>query len=249
MIRDVSRSYRLAIKETVYHFVGYKPTTNEIDVLKAEGTWNNDWDASMELIKRHKKKEALDKELPIQSELVRVFSNFYFGGDPDGNSKDWKGYICNEPLLIKNNFFNSLTQKGFSWGFLSGAERPSAKFILEDRLGLKDPPLIAMEDAPSKPDPTGLLRIAQSLLKQELGKEAPVIAYLGDTVADVLTVKNAQKRMPNQLFKSLAVAPPHLHGESKKEERKAYERQLKCAGTDIILSCTEDLIQYSEFIS
>ena len=52
VIRDVSESYRLAVKKTVYSFCGWEPSSLDIDNLKNEGIWNNDWDLTLELIKR-----------------------------------------------------------------------------------------------------------------------------------------------------------------------------------------------------
>ena len=107
---------------------------------------------------------------------------------------------------MQQDFFSALSTQGWGWGFVSGAEPPSARYVLEQRLGLQQPPLIAMGDAPDKPDPTGLLRLAQQLQANPNGS----VAYLGDTVADVRTVLNARARDPQRHWLSLAVAPPHL---------------------------------------
>ena len=50
VIRDVGGSYRRAIVETVHHYSGVRPHAASIDALKAEGCWNNDWEASLELL-------------------------------------------------------------------------------------------------------------------------------------------------------------------------------------------------------
>ena len=249
VIRDVGKSYRLAIQETVYHFSLWRPTIKDIDELKTEGIWNNDWDASLELIKRYcKKKETQKRLIPSRDNLIEVFNGFYFGGDPNGDINSWKGFIKNEPLLINKEFFNTLTDKGFLWGFISGAEPPSAKFVLETRLCLHNPPLIAMGDAPDKPDPTGLIQLAVQLIGGSLGKDVPPIFYIGDTVADVLTVVNAQNKIPNQKFISFAISPPHLHGEESKSARLRYETMLRNAGAEMILQSLNDLTTqiYSE---
>ena len=52
VIRDVAGSYRRALQETVAHYSGWRPDASDIDRLKAEGSWNNDWDASLELLRR-----------------------------------------------------------------------------------------------------------------------------------------------------------------------------------------------------
>ena len=245
MIRDVGGSYRRALAETVHHYTAaagaaWRPDAATIDALKAEGRWNNDWEASLELLRRRGLGRPGQAPLPAFEALVEVFSGFYFGGDPSGDPAAWQGFIGSEPLLVQPAFFEQLSGAGLTWGFVSGAEPPSARFVLERRLGLQSPPLIAMGDAPDKPDPTGLLALADRLLRTEggggLGAGAPPVAYLGDTVADVLTVVNARQACPQQRFVALAVAPPHLHGDP--AARATYEAKLRDAGADQVLSST-----------
>lgn len=240
VIRDVSASYRRAIVETVHHYGGKRPEPAAIDALKGEGCWNNDWLASLELLRR-----LGHAPLPSLEALIEVFEAFYFGGDPAGDPSLWRGFIGDEPLLVEPAFFAELAAAELAYGFVSGGEPPSCRFVLETRLGLNDPPLIAMGDAPDKPDPTGLLRLANRLANQlagaRLGGGAPPVAYLGDTVADVLTVHRARAQCPGQRFLSLAVAPPHLHGQP--EARLAYETKLLEAGADAVLPGTAMLLE------
>ena len=240
MIRDVGGSYRRAIVETVHHYSGVRPAAEAIDALKAEGCWNNDWEASLELLRRG---GAAAAALPAFDDLVAVFNGFYFGGDPEGDPADWRGFIGDEPLLVESAFFDALSDAGVAWGFVSGAEPPSARFVLQRRLGLADPPLIAMGDAPDKPDPTGFLRLAGALIGSGgLGPDAPPVAYLGDTVADVLTVQQARRQLPAQSFLSLAVAPPHLHSQEAAERRGPYEARLLEAGADAVIPATDQVL-------
>ena len=254
MIRDVGGSYRRAIVETVHHYSGWRPEPAQIDSLKSEGCWNNDWEASLELLRRHGSNSSSASsgnrasshhpppfELPGFEELVATFCGFYFGGDPEGDPAAWGGFIGSEPLLVSPDFFAALKAAGIAWGFVSGAEPPSARFVLERRLGLVDPPLIAMGDAPDKPDPTGLLRLADRLLHPE-HQAAATIAYLGDTVADVHTVVAARRRRPELRLLSLAVAPPHLQAPGLVEARAAYEQNLRDAGADHILASTGEAL-------
>ena len=243
VIRDVGASYRRAVVETVHHYSGTRPDPAAIDALKAEGRWNNDWEASLELLRRAGLGQADPFPLPAFEALVEVFNGFYFGGDPEGDPAAWRGFIGNEPLLVERPFFDGLTGAGVAWGFVSGAEPPSARYVLEQRLGLMAPPLVAMGDAPDKPDPTGLLRLAHRLAGP-LGQDAPPVAYLGDTVADVLTVQRARQERPDQRFWSLAVAPPHLHLPGRESERAHYEAQLMAAGADAVIPATAQVHQH-----
>ena len=246
VIRDVGGSYRRALSETVHHYSGYRPSTAEIDALKGEGLWNNDWEASLELLRR----QGSNAPLPTFDEIVAIFTEAYFGGDPNGDPSSWKGFIGNEPLLVPANFFTRLSEAGFAWGFVSGAEPPSCRFVLEQRLGLVDPPLIAMGDAPDKPNPQGLLQIARRLLDRhqapDLGPLAPPVAYLGDTVTDVVTLMRARQEVPQQRWLSLAVAPPHLHNAEAQSAREQYEQLLREAGAERILASTSAVIDAME---
>ena len=254
VIRNVSGSYRRAIQATVRHFSGWEPETAAIDALKGEGLWNNDWEASLELLRRHRQSPSApgppgaegrpQRRLPPLEEVAEVFGGFYFGGDPCGSPALWQGFIREETLLVDRSFFADLSAAGMAWGFVSGAEGPSARFLLEERLGLRHPPLVAMDDAPQKPDPTGLLALAERLAAeggQTLGPQAPPVAYLGDTVADVETVRRARRQRPDQRFLALAVSPPHLHAPERTLQRRDYEQQLLAAGADHLLSHTAEL--------
>ena len=100
-----------------------------------------------------------------------------------------------------------------------------------------------MGDAPGKPNPTGLILLASQLLNSPLGHGVPPVAYIGDTVADVLTIKKAKEFIPDQRFISLAIAPPHLHRKESRSKRKAYEKDLKVAGADYILSTIDQVFE------
>ncbi|KGF85590.1 TIGR01548 family HAD-type hydrolase [Prochlorococcus marinus] len=241
VIRSVENSYRLSLKKTVYKFSGWEPNYIDIDNAKNEGIWNNDWDLSLELIKRCIKRDNLKLKIPPREKIVKCFEKFYFGGDPNKDSKYWSGFITNEELLVDKKFFDSLQSNGIIWGFVSGAESASAKFVLEKRVGLKSPPLVSMGDAPDKPNPKGFIELSKKLLGNKLGPSNIPIAYVGDTIADINTVINARKEIPSQKFISIGIAPPHLHLDSRLIERNSYETNLRNAGADLILNSINDL--------
>ncbi len=249
VVRDVSGSYRRAIADSVEYFTvgAYRPTQLDIDQLKSEGIWNNDWEASQEFIYRYFETQGQSREqLQLDyNTIVAFFQSRYRGPDPD----NWTGYICNEPLLLQPNYLEQLTLAGISWGFFSGATRASATYVLEKRLGLKSPVLVAMEDAPSKPDPTGLLATVRLLdspsttggaLEQDKSVDkSTIIVYAGDTVADMYTVEKARLAQPHRTWIGVGVLPPHVL--ETPARRHAYAQTLLAAGASIVISNIEEL--------
>ncbi|ARV57461.1 imidazoleglycerol-phosphate dehydratase [Nostocales cyanobacterium HT-58-2] len=245
VVRDVSGSYRRAIADTVEHFTqgAYRPTPLDIDQLKSEGVWNNDWEASQELIYRYFETHQISREqLQLDyNAIITFFQSRYRGPDPH----NWTGYICNEPLLLHSRYLEDLTKAEIAWGFFSGATRGSATYILEKRLGLESPVLIAMEDAPGKPDPTGLfatVRILESLHSQEKGqyidKSTPIV-YVGDTVADMYTVEKARLQEPSRTWIGVGVLPPHV--QQIVARRDAYATRLLDAGASMVFTNVQHL--------
>ena len=239
VIRDVGRSYRRAIADTVKHFTGgtFCPTLADIDELKSEGVWNNDWEASQELVYRYfegqgKKREDIDLDY---QKLVAFFQARYRGVDEN----NWNGYICSEPLLISSSYFEGLTEAGLFWWFFSGAMRPEIAYVLERKLGLSSPVVVGMEDAPGKPDPTGLLAVVEELEKRHgLPENLPVI-YAGDTVGDLYTVQNARQQRPLRTWVGVGVLQPHV--QENDERQYVYLGKLLEAGAKVVLNSIEEL--------
>ncbi len=242
VIRDVGGSYRLALADTVEEFTdgGYRPTEVEIDTLKGEGIWNNDWEAAQELIYRYFEQRGQDRStsnLDYQK-IVAYFQTKYRGTDPI----DWNGYICNEPLLTTPEYFDSLTAANMPWGFFSGATRGSANYVLERRLGLNAPVLVAMEDAPGKPNPQGLFMVVEQLvtISPNIDEKMPLI-YVGDTVADMYTIGKAKSTETKRQLFAVGIIPPHVQGDRIQE----YTASLIEAGANIVLNNVKDLMPES----
>ncbi|MDM3844330.1 MAG: TIGR01548 family HAD-type hydrolase [Aphanizomenon gracile PMC638.10] len=237
VIRDVSGSYRRAISDTVEHFTSqaYRPTPTDIDNLKSEGIWNNDWEASQELIYRHFVSQGQQREqLQLDYEdIITYFQSRYRGTD----SENWNGYICHEPLLAQPSYFQELTQSGIAWGFFSGATRLSANYVLEKRLGLQSPILIAMEDAPGKPDPTGLFATINIL--ENGNNQKQTVVYVGDTVADMHTVEKAKAIDNSRIWLGVGVLPPHVQETTAVSE--AYTQKLIQAGAKLVFKNVQEL--------
>ena len=238
-MRDVGGSYRRALADTVEQFTAfaYRPTQADIDQLKSEGVWNNDWEASQELIYRYFEAQGQPRShrmLDYQA-IVAFFQSRYRGPDP----QNWTGYICHEPLLLQPSYLEQLTADGIPWGFFSGATKGSATYVLEKRLGLHSPVLIAMEDAPGKPDPTGLLATVRQLEQRSNADSSIPVIYVGDTVADIYTVQKARSLHPNRCWIGVGILPPHV--QETIERRDAYANTLKAAGAAVIFSNVQEL--------
>ncbi|WP_310484385.1 TIGR01548 family HAD-type hydrolase [Chamaesiphon sp. VAR_48_metabat_403] len=241
VIRDVGNSYRRALADTVAEFTNgaFRPTAIDIDKLKGEGIWNNDWEGSQELIYRYFESQGQPRsQLPLNYDsaeptlyerIVAYFQTKYRGTDP----VDWNGYICDEPLLASREYFNSLTAAGIPWGFFSGATSGSASYILHRRLGLTAPVLVAMEDAPGKPDPTGLFMVMEQLSASQKLAENHSIVYVGDTVADMHTIVNARTKQPDRHFIGVGVLPPHILADASQIDN--YRHSLLQSGAAIAI--------------
>ncbi|MBC8122451.1 MAG: TIGR01548 family HAD-type hydrolase [Gemmatimonadaceae bacterium] len=226
VIRDVAGSYRRALMDTVEHFSAgrFRPTMADIDALKAEGRWNNDWHCALELLRRYRVQPAV--ALPDLDDLIAFFQSRYFGEQPDYRD----GYIAGEPLLATAEHFTILGTAGVHWGFVSGAERASALYILVDQLGLTNPPLVAMGEAPDKPNPAGLFKL------RALFEYPQQIFYLGDTVADMHTVQQARTLDTQRRYRAIGVLPPHILAVQTDEPERveSYCDQLRVAGAEAV---------------
>lgn len=239
VIRDVGNSYRKAIADTVEHFTdgAWRPTMEDLDHLKSEGIWNNDWEASQELIYRYF--EAMDKNRDqvalSYDRLVQFFQERYRGKHPEL----FDGYIANEPLLASPDYFQQLQENQLHYGFFSGATRGSAEFVLKHRLKLDNPVLVAMEDAPSKPDPTGMFAAIAQLATTADDSHYPPVFYLGDTVADMYTVTKAKEQQPERNWLAIGILPPHVQTTAIRQAD--YAQKLMAAGAEVVLSNVEKL--------
>ncbi|MEM7595559.1 MAG: TIGR01548 family HAD-type hydrolase [Cyanobacteria bacterium P01_A01_bin.83] len=231
VIRDVGNSYRKAIADTVEYFTGgaWRPTMEDLDNLKSEGIWNNDWEASQELTYRYF--EAVDKtreEIGLDYErIVEFFQERYRGKNPE----QFDGYIADEPLLVSLDYFQQLNDNQMGYGFFSGATRGSAEYVIKQRLKLDNPVLVAMEDAPSKPDPTGMFAAIAQIEAQSSNVPA---FYLGDTVADMYTVVKAREIQPERNWIGVGILPPHVQTSSTRQAD--YAQKLMSAGAEVVLS-------------
>lgn len=236
VVRNVGGSYRRAIMDTVEHYTegAYRPSSSDIDQIKAEGIWNNDWKLSQEMAERYWQGQGKDRaEVGLDYDAVVEFFQAKYRGP---ESAPFTGYIKDEPLLMGQDYLQGLSQAGIAWGFFSGATRGSASFVLEQRLGLPGPLLVAMGEAAEKPEPGGLFQVSETLAAG--ATDLPVI-YAGDTVADMHTVRNAKAQRPEGRWYAVGVLPPHVQETEARAE--AYVAVLKAAGADVVVANIETL--------
>ena len=240
VLRDVGGSYRRAIADTVEHYTNgqYRPTLEDIDTLKSEGVWNNDWKASEVLIHRYFEGKGEPIPSATYEEITDYFQKQYRGPDTE-NPDQWTGYISNEPLLVDKDYLRSLADSGIPYAFFSGATRGSASFVLQRRIGLEHPILIAMEDGPGKPDPTGLMAAVKQVEAQQSIQQSLPVIYAGDTAADMKTVIAATERFPERQWLAIGILPPHAQ---KNDEYKAdYAKKLTAAGAVTVLDSVKNI--------
>ncbi len=248
VVRDVTGSYRRAIADTVEQFTNqaYRPSQADIDAIKSEGIWNNDWEASQELIYRYFESVGQQQVSAMADQKVRsliqidynALVDFFQSRYRGTNSQQWNGYICHEPLLLQLSYLEQLSAANIPWGFFSGAPHAEAAYVLERRLGINSPVLIAMEDAPGKPDPTGLILAVQQLEQIHQANVATPVVYVGDTVADMYTVTQARVKVSRTVI-GVGILPPHL--QATPERRDDYAAKLLAAGASVIFSNVQEL--------
>jgi len=196
VLADVSASYREAIRKTAEKYIGRIISDIEIERLKDEGGFNNDWKLTFELIKRNVK---LNSNITYE-EVKGEFQERYLG-------KNNSGLISNENLILNIDVIEKLSKK-FSLGIITGRPKEEAEFFLKKN-GIYNyfNTIICKEDVGlnEKPDPFGIL-----LALKELAETASNAIYLGDTVDDMAASTSAG-------VVGLGVIPPYASDKEKME--------------------------------
>jgi len=196
VLADVSSSYREAIKKTAEKYLGRTISDHEIQLLKDEGGFNNDWKLTFELIKRDVKVNSNITYEEVKSE----FQERYLG-------KNNSGLICNEKLILSIDVIEELSKK-YSLGITTGRPKEEAEFFLKKN-GIYNyfNTIICKEDVGlnEKPDPLGII-----LALKELAAAPSSAIYLGDTVDDMTASASAG-------VVGLGVVPPYATDKEKLE--------------------------------
>lgn len=187
---DVTNSYRQAIFKTVNSLLeNQKITIEDINAIKKISGFNNDWDASYELI-RLKSLSILKKDFPKYAKplnaktksskkyknIVDVFQRFYLN------------LRSEEELIINKQLLQNIIDKKIKLGIATSRPRTEAlfaikQFNLENYFDSKY--IVAQEDArKEKPFPDPLLET-----QKRMAVKNPI--YVGDTINDYLAAKSA----------------------------------------------------------
>ncbi len=196
VLADVSSSYREAIKKTAEKYLGRIISNHEIQLLKDEGGFNNDWKLTFELIKRDVKANS---DITYE-EVKSAFQERYLG-------KNNSGLISNEKLILNIDVIEEL-RKEYALGIATGRPKEEAEFFLQ-KYGIYNyfKTIICKEDVGlnEKPDPLGII-----LALKELAAAPSSAVYLGDTVDDMAASTSAG-------VVGLGVVPPYATEKEKLE--------------------------------
>ena len=185
---DVTDSYRETIRQTVRHFTGREVTREQIQDLKNQGGWNDDWMLSHHLIRESGGTAEFQ-------DVVDYFQAIFHG------SNGTPGLILRERWLAGQGLFERLAAR-FDLAVFTGRQRWEAEVTL-NRFWTAEAFrwIVGMTDVEKlKPAPDGLLKI------RELSG-AP-LWYVGDTVDDARSARAA-----GAPFVGIAAPANPRHGE------------------------------------
>lgn len=170
---DVSGSYRRAIAATVAALAGagIEPVTEaEIQSMKDAGGYNNDWDLSLELLRRR------GVDVPREA-VIAAFNRLYHGENGDGLRRTER-WLLPPPAL-------AAWRRRYRLAIFTGRPRGEAETALREfGVAAAFECCLGLEDvARGKPAPDGLLALAQRF--------GPLAAFLGDTVDDAASARDA----------------------------------------------------------
>jgi HAD superfamily phosphatase len=168
---DVSDSYRETIARTAGHFTGREISREEIQDLKNQGGFSDDWKLTHHIIAQ--------AGIEMNSEAVKAhFQQLFLGNGSDG-------LILRERWIARPGLLERLGRR-FRLAVFTSRPREEAELTL--RRFAPDvvfDPIVAMYDVPRlKPAPDGLLRIVQAHPEGN-----PY--YVGDTIDDARAARAA----------------------------------------------------------
>lgn len=169
---DVSESYRACIKKSAEFFLGVILDPSEVENIKNQAGFNDDYDCVKAILDKHERFIENDK-------IIKKFQEYYIG-------RNWNGMVRNERWLLDESILKKLSKK-FKLAIFTGRPGMEAMYAL-DRFKKNNyfKVVVVREDiAVPKPAPDGLKDIMAKLKVTEA-------IYLGDVIDDAVAAKNAQ---------------------------------------------------------
>lgn len=168
---DVRRSYRRTIAEVTRAFTGETPSQREIQALKDEGGYNDDWKLTHTLVRRRGRNVT-------RRSIKRLFQRIYLG-------KNFSGRIADERLMIRPGLVRALAGKA-PLAVFTGRQRREARHTLK-KFGLWPyvSQMVCTGECVPKPHPDGLQKIIRRFPTRR-------VIYLGDNIDDAISSRRAR---------------------------------------------------------
>lgn len=148
---DTSGSYDQTVLATVKALSGKNVSVDDIESLRRQGGFNNDWVLSRQLL--------LNLEVEVSLEKVTdVFQTIYLGENNDG-------LVNNERPLINQSFVSKINQSNKNFTIVTG--RPKKEALAGQAfVNLSSLELISLDDVQQgKPSPEGIQKLQQKYSK------------------------------------------------------------------------------------
>lgn len=148
---DTSGSYDQTVLATVKALSGKNVSVDDIESLRRQGGFNNDWVLSRQLLLN------LDVEVSLEK-VTDVFQTIYLGENNDG-------LVNNETPLINQSFVSKINQSNKNFTIVTG--RPKKEALAGQAfVNLSSLELISLDDVQQgKPSPEGIQKLQQKYSK------------------------------------------------------------------------------------
>ncbi|MFN3599093.1 MAG: HAD family hydrolase [Aquificaceae bacterium] len=172
VIVDVSQSYHYAIKNTAEYFLKREVPIEEVRRIKFSRGINNDWFATLEVIREFGGNASLE-------DIIEVFNELY------------KSLRDKERLILERGFFERLRTLDISLGIVTGRPREDLFYLFEKFELLPYFECIVDEDTIEQEELRKPHPYALHLCVESLGVQKGI--YVGDSLADWLMVKDYRR--------------------------------------------------------
>ena len=148
---DTSESYDQTVIATVEALSNQQVSLEDIECLRRQGGFNNDWVLSRQLLVNLGFDFSLDN-------VTEVFQKIYLGENNDG-------LVSNETKIIQQSFIKKINQSQRSFTIVTGRPRKEA-IAGQEFVGLTELDLVSLDDVEEgKPSPEGIKKLQDKYSK------------------------------------------------------------------------------------